>query len=121
MAKAGRPKNLRPHQIHLVLPKDTLRYKGKRIYWAMIEMEKKMSRDITSVRMKDYLDVVDAHEKVSNELKKKGYKTGKNGKAEQRIQSEDVAQYDVEAGSSESSTDRSASVVTGISTDNPLT
>lgn len=84
MAKSpGRPRNTRPHEIVLQLPKHALKYQAKRLYWAMLEMEKKMSKDITSVRMTEYTSLLNAYIEVCEKLNKEGIFYGT--KARQRM------------------------------------
>ncbi len=92
MAKAGRPKNQRPHEIKLVLPAHPLKYKAKRLYWALLEMEKKMSKDITSVKMTEYSALLSSYIDVVEALKKQGITYGT--KTKQRMDAERLAGSD---------------------------
>lgn len=120
MAKAGRPKNLRPNEIRLHVPIDAdamLKNKAKRIYWVLMEMEKKMSKDITSVRAKDYSDILNAYEEVCNALRAKGY-IGRY--AQKRMDNKRMAKDRDENRASEMGGNGQTSVGTGISPTNPL-
>lgn len=92
MAKAGRPKKYRPHEIKLQLPSHPLRYKAKRLYWALLEMEKRMTKDITSVKMTDYDRVLSSYIEVVEELKKQGITYG--SKTKQRVDAQRLAESD---------------------------
>lgn len=121
MAKAGRPKNLRPHQVRLHVPLDAnamLKNKAKRIYWALQEYEKKMAKDVTSVRMKDYTDLLDAYQQVCNDLRAKGYK---GRYAEKRVDEQGMVQDKSARNTSEVSGNGQTSVGAGIQAVNPLT
>lgn len=120
MAKAGRPRNLRPHEVRLHVPKDAsamLKNKAKRIYWALQEYEKKMAKDITSVKMKDYTDLLDAYQQVCNDLRAKGY-VGRY--AEKRVDKQGVVQDKPTDNTTADSGNRQTSVGAGIQAVNPL-
>lgn len=119
MAKAGRPKSLRPHNIKLQLPKTPLKYKAKRLYWAMMEMEKKMSRDITSVRMADYNTVLSAFIEVTEQLAKQGIKYERKDPKQGMVE-QGLVQNSESSGETEVSGDRSAGVGSGISPFDPF-
>jgi hypothetical protein len=117
VAKVGRPKNLRPHEIKLNVPTDPLFNQAKRLYWALLEYEKKMSKDITSVRMKDYTDLLQAYEDACIKLKKIGHR-GRYAKA--RMESPELVKIRDAGGTSEVGGNESAQLGTGISATNPL-
>ena len=117
--RAGRPKNLRPHEIKLSLPKHSNKYKAKRLYWALLEMEKKMSRDITSVKMSEYIALLDAYIIVVEVLRKEGIVYRDSSK---RVDTPRDAESDT--GSSDSQgvgKDGQADMGTGVRTVNPIT
>ena len=91
MAKAGRPKNIRPHEIKLQLPKDPMKYQAKRLYWALLEYEKAMSKDITSVKMSEYNSLLTSYIDVCEKLKNKGITYGHN--AQKRVDEERLDQF----------------------------
>ncbi len=117
MAKAGRPRNVRPHETKLNVPTDPLKNKVKRLYWALIEMEKKMAKDITSVRMKDYTDLLSAYEQGCIDLKKKGY-VGRYAK--KGMDTGGVVENGGQGSADEVGGNRSSGVGAGISAPNPL-
>lgn len=121
MASKGRPKNVRPNEIRLHVPSDSgaiMKNKAKRIYWALLEMEKKMSKDITSVKMKEYTDLLDAYETVCNDLRRKGY-VGRY--AQKRVVKQGMVQDEFKSLTPRDSQDGSLSVGSGIPPNNPLT
>lgn len=119
--KVGRPKHYRPHDVKLVLPKHAMKYQAKRLYWALIEMEKKMSKDITSVKMNEYTNLLQSYVEVVEALKKQGItygtKTSKSGVVKGRL----VDLNTERMGSEGSSEDRQAGVGVGVRTSNPIT
>lgn len=114
---AGRPRNLRPHEIKLNVPTDPLFNQAKRLYWALLEMEKKMSKDITAVRMKDYTELLQAYEDACTKLKKTGHR-GRYAKA--RMESPELVKIRDERAAAEVGGTESTELGTGISATNPL-
>lgn len=120
MPKVGRPKHIRPHEAKLQLPKHVLKYKAKRLYWALLEIEKKMSKDITSVRMSEYTAILNAYTDVCDQLSKEGIVYG--GKTKQRMDASGNAQGDTErGGTSGVGENGSADMVSGVRAVNPIT
>lgn len=111
---------VRPSDIRLHVPKDEMtimRNRAKRIYWALLEYEKKMSTDITSVRMKDYTDLLTSYQEVCIELRKKGF-VGRY--VEKGVDKQRVVQDGNQVGASEVGGNGSTSMGVGISPINPL-
>ena len=122
MAKAGRPKSIRPHEIKLMLPKVPLKYKAKRLYWALLQYEKNMSRDITSVKMSEYTTLLDEYIAVVEQLAKQGIKYTYGKQTFDGVDEGGLDQSDtVSRGTQGTSENGQAGVGTGIRTINPIT
>lgn len=120
MPKVGRPKHLRPHEIKLAVAKDPLKYKAKRLYWALLSLEKKMARDITSVRMSEYNTILNAYVECSSELNKTG--RGYGSTVKQGMDAKGTGQGSTEqGGASGTSENGSSDMGVGVSTVNPIT
>lgn len=115
--KPKQPLGKRPHNVQLVIPKDPLKSQAKRIYWLLLEMEKKMQVDITSVRIPDYLALVQEYKDISDKMKKEGYR-GKY--ATKRVDKQGVVQDQSDSDTPAISGNGSASVGVGVPPFNPL-
>lgn len=116
--KVGRPKLMRPHDLKLVLPKHPVKYKAKRLYWALIEMEKRMSKDITSVKMSEYKTLLESYVEVTQELAKEGIKYGSATK--KRMEQQGMVQDEHENDEATDSGVGSVGVGVGVPPVNPL-
>jgi hypothetical protein len=116
-AKAGRPKHVRPHDTKLNVPTDPLKNEVKRLYWALLEMEKRMSKDITSVKMKDYTDLLSAYRDRCEILKAKGY-VGRYAK--QRVDEQRVVQDGQQDTASGVGENESSQLGVGVPSINPI-
>jgi len=121
VAKAGRPKAIRPHEVRMAILKDPLKTRTKRFYWAMLQMEKKMAKDITSVNMKDYQAIVIAYTDSMKELKKLGHEYKGKPYAPARMDKQGLDQDQSEDNQATSSDNGSSGVGAGIPPVNPLT
>ena len=118
--KVGRPKNYRPHEIRLQLPKHPLKYQAKRLYWALLEMEKKMAKDITSVKMSEYTALLTSYTDVCEKLKKEGITYG--SKTKQRMGQGSTPESDSErSGEAGTGENRPANLGARVRTSNPIT
>lgn len=123
MPNVPRDGERRPQEVNLSVPKEEDKYRLKRLYWVLLEMEKKMAKDIMSVKYADYSAVLQDFTELSKKLKQKGivrYKYGEHN-PDTRVDNRKVqAKSTEESGQSEVSGEGSSSMGAGISTIDPL-
>lgn len=81
MAKPGRPKNLKPNDVKVKAIKSIPKYKARRLYWQLMLLERKMTKDPLSVKPKDYNEALDAYLDSMKELEKLGVTYDKEAKS----------------------------------------
>ena len=118
MAQKGRPRNVRPHEIKLALPKVPLQYMAKRQYWALLEVEKKMAKDITSVKMSEYMVILGAFIDTVDKLKKIGITHGY--KARSGVDTRKVGETRYNPAKAGVGENESSELGAGVPTSNPL-
>lgn len=123
MAKMGRPKTYRPHEIHLSVPKDEGKYRLKRLYWVLLSMEKKMKLDITAVNYREYSQVLTDFTDLSKALKLQGKVEYKYAtKVDTRMDTRGSTESDTKgSGEKRVSQDGSADMGVGVRATNPIT
>ena len=124
-AKKGKmtPDTIRtPKDVRYWSPKDPEVYRIKRMYWLLMEFERKIAGDVTKVNIKDYLFLIQTYtDAVANARKKGKVPYVRKEASKQGVEQSGLEAHHVEAGTSEIGGDGLAGVGAGISSSNPLT
>ena len=106
-------------KVTLHVPDLPLAYKAKKIYIMLLRIEKKLAKDPLFIPIKDYLYLLDQHEKCNNELIKQGLNTA-NGRAKARMEQKKLDRLGNKKSEATVGDDQSFGVDNGVSATNPF-
>jgi len=106
-------------RVKLYVPDLPLVYKANKVFQLLQRIDKQMAKNPSYIPIKDYLFLVEANERINEDLIKKGYNTA-NGRAKARMEQQKLDRQGHKKSEAGMGSDKSIGVDNGVSASNPF-